>query len=98
MPRRKPAFEGSIREELYNRYCQMAERYAATPNPHLFWRVLKSEGYPMTWGGFLYYWRELQIDGVIKVDPVTGLVTITGSRLDLPDEPPAPAHQMEMFP
>jgi hypothetical protein len=89
MPRRRPPFEGSIREEIYTRYCQIAEQYAATPNPHLFWSLLKSEGYPISWGGFAYYWKELQIDGVIRVDQMTGIVTICGSRLDIPEEAPA---------
>jgi hypothetical protein len=87
MARPRLPLEETLRYEIYCEYCRHAERTNTLPNPHVFFnQVLKPLGYDMGWETFRDHWKELRLDGLIRLERRTGAVEIVRSDVITPLE------------
>lgn len=78
MGRRSLPLRDTVRGEIYYALCEYSEANNTIPNAHSFWsNVLKSKGYEIAWSTFRHHWKDLMIDGLIKIDTETGGIIIT---------------------
>lgn len=86
MARRPTPLDESPAWDIYQELKQFAVTQQAIPNPSAFYEnVMLPKGYPLSRGGFDYWWLRLQLAGWIRVDPATRAVVVRD--LEIRDKP-----------
>ena len=82
MARPRLPIEETLRWEIYVEYCRFAGQSGTLPNGNTFrTNVLPYRGYTVCKSHFREMWRDLQLDGLIRIDPQTGAVKITEGKV-----------------
>ena len=92
MARPRLPISDTVRGEILAEFRKYALSSQFIPNPHSFYEnIMKPAGYEMSFSTFRDHWKDLQLDGLIRVDPKTGAIAahdlpIIDTESDLPPE------------
>lgn len=71
--------------EIYDALLQFVDEQQAIPNAHAFWSqvLVKDKGYALSRSGFSYWWLQLQLVGLITVEPKTKAIKVKRVKLEV---------------